>query len=71
MNLAADLQLASAFADRDLVECIPGSSYVDEIAAGGWPLDEDGMLQILDTPGLEPNIDPDALARYTGGKLKM
>ena len=39
VGLAADLQLASAFPDTDLVEYLTGSPYVDEIAAGGWRLD--------------------------------
>jgi L-alanine-DL-glutamate epimerase-like enolase superfamily enzyme len=71
VGLAADLQLASAFADTDLVEYITGSPYVDEIAAGGWKLDGDGMLAIPDAPGLGLTLDPDALAKYTGGELKL
>ncbi len=51
VGLAADLQLASAFPDTDLVEYLTGSPYVDEIAAGGWQLDADGMLPIPDAPG--------------------
>lgn len=65
VGLAADLQLASAFADTDLVEYLTGSPYVDEIAAGGWHLDEDGMLRIPDAPGLGLTLDREALARYT------
>lgn len=65
VGLAADLQLASAFLDTDLVEYITGSPYVDEIAAGGWRLDADGMLSIPDTPGLGLILDMDAMAKYT------
>ena len=36
VGLAADLHLASAFPDTDLVEYIDGSPYIDEIMAGGW-----------------------------------
>ena len=71
VGLAADLQLASAFSDTDLVEYITGSPYVDEIAAGGWRLDEEGMLQIPDTPGLGLTIDRDAVAKYTDGELRL
>ncbi|MCK5119321.1 MAG: mandelate racemase/muconate lactonizing enzyme family protein, partial [Candidatus Latescibacteria bacterium] len=46
VGLAADLQLASAFPDTDLIEYMTDSPYVDEIAAGGWRLDADGMLAI-------------------------
>jgi len=71
VGLAADLQLASAVADTDLVEYLTGSPYVDEIAAGGWQLDADGMLPIPEAPGLGLKLDPDAVARYTGGELKL
>ncbi len=68
VGLAADLQLASAFSDTDLVEYLTGSPYIDEIAADGWELDEDGMLAIPDTPGLGLTLDMDAVAKYTGGE---
>jgi L-alanine-DL-glutamate epimerase-like enolase superfamily enzyme len=71
VGLAADLQLASAIADTDLVEYITGSPYVDEVAAGGWQLDEEGMLPIPDTPGLGLVLDTDAVDRYTAGELKL
>ena len=32
-----------------------------------WRLDADGMLPIPAMPGLGVRLDPDALARYTGG----
>ena len=67
VGLAADLQLASAFADTDLVEYITGSPYVDKIAIGGWQLDKDGMLAIPDTHGLGLELDPDAVSKYTDG----
>jgi len=67
VGLAADLQMASAFADTDLVEYLTGSPYVDELAAGGWRLDADGMLPIPDSPGLGLELDKDALAKYTYG----
>lgn len=68
VGLAADLQLASAFPDTDLVEYITGSPYVDEIAAGGWRLDTDGMLPIPDTPGLGLTLDMDTVAKYARGE---
>jgi L-alanine-DL-glutamate epimerase-like enolase superfamily enzyme len=64
IGLAADLQLASAFADTDLVEYIVGSPYVDNITEGRWSLDENGMLTIPDGPGLGVTIDVDALSQY-------
>jgi D-galactarolactone cycloisomerase len=70
VGLASDLQLASALPDTDLVEYLTGSPFIDEIAAGGWRLDADGMLAIPDRPGLGVEIDPDALARYSGETLE-
>ena len=67
VGLAADLQLASAFPDTDLVEYLTGSPYVDDIALGGWRLDADGMLPIPDKAGLGVDLNHDALLRYTRG----
>ena len=67
VGLAADLHLASAFPGTDLVEYLTGSPFIDEITVGGWQLDADGMLAIPDSPGLGLELDPDAVAKYTGG----
>jgi L-alanine-DL-glutamate epimerase-like enolase superfamily enzyme len=66
VGLAADLHLASALPETDLVEYLTGSPYVDALVEGGWSLDEDGMLAIPDAPGLGISLDFDAVARYTG-----
>ena len=65
LGLAADLQLASAFPDTDLVEYIGGSPYVDGILRTPFTLDSAGCLNIPDTPGLGVELDPDKVARYT------
>ena len=65
VGLAADLQLASAFANTDFVEYLTGSPYIDEIVATRWQLDDDGMLPIPTGPGLGIELDTDALSRYT------
>jgi len=67
VGLAADLQLASAFPDTDLVEYLTGSPFIDEIALGGWHLDGEGLLTIPTLPGLGLKLNPDALVKYTGG----
>ena len=67
VGLAADLHLASAFPDTDLVEYLIGSPFIDEIKVGGWKLDADGMLAIPSTPGLGIELNPDILKKYTGG----
>ena len=66
VGLAADLQLASAFPGTNLVEYLTGSPFIDEITLGGWHLDNDGMLEIPELPGLGLELDRDAVARYTG-----
>ncbi len=68
VGLAADLQLASAFADTDLVEYLTGSPYVDEIAAEAWALDADGMLPIPEKPGLGLTLNMEAVQKFSSGK---
>lgn len=65
VGLASDLQIASAFPDTDLVEYLTGSPFIDDLAAGGWTLDVEGMLAIPDQPGLGIAIDLDVLARFS------
>ncbi len=67
VGLAADLQLASAFPNTDLVEYLTGSPFIDEITLGGWKLDTDGMLEIPSQPGLGLELDPEVVEKYTGG----
>ena len=69
VGLAADLQLASAFPETDLVEYMTGSPYIDEIVAEHWKLDPDGMLAIPSAPGLGLRLDLDAVAKYTRGEV--
>ncbi|MGP1397564.1 MAG: mandelate racemase/muconate lactonizing enzyme family protein [Inquilinaceae bacterium] len=73
VGLAADLQLAAAFPDCDLVEYIGGSAYVDDLTPEPFRLDDQGYLAIPDLPGIGVTIDPERLARYTpdaGGFLR-
>ena len=65
LGVAADLQMAAAFPDVDLVEFIGGSAYVDGILSEPFVLDRDGWLTIPDRPGLGIEIDRAKLARYT------
>ncbi|MCG6901927.1 MAG: mandelate racemase/muconate lactonizing enzyme family protein [Rhodobacter sp.] len=65
LGLAADLQLATAQPNVDLVEYIGGSAYVDGLLADPFQLDADGMLAIPDTPGLGVTLDPEKVARYS------
>ncbi|HBJ35999.1 MAG TPA: mandelate racemase [Planctomycetaceae bacterium] len=68
VGLAADLHLASAISDTDMVEYLTGSPFIDEITDGGWSLDQDGMLSIPTTPGLGLRLDVDMVTKYTGDK---
>jgi len=66
VGLAADLHLAAAISDTDMVEYLTGSPFIDEITEGGWSLDEAGMLAIPTAPGLGIELNIDAIAKYTG-----
>ena len=68
VGLAADLQLASAFANTDFVEYLTGSPYIDDIVAEPWRLDADGLLAIPDKPGLGLELDLDKIKKYTKGE---
>jgi L-alanine-DL-glutamate epimerase-like enolase superfamily enzyme len=65
LGVAADLQMAAAMPQTDLVEFIGGSPYVDGILAEPFVLDADGYLAIPDGPGLAVRLDPVKLARFT------
>jgi L-alanine-DL-glutamate epimerase-like enolase superfamily enzyme len=71
IGLAADLQLATAFANTDMVEYLTGSAYVDEIVKDKWQLDADGMLEIPTAPGLGVELDLDAVAEYSRGEALL
>ena len=71
VGLASDLQIASAFPDTDLVEYLTGSPFIDELAAGGWKLDADGMLPIPDKPGLGIEINLEALRYLSGTEFRL
>jgi len=70
LGLAADLHLASASRNTDLVEYLAGSPFIDEIVEKPWKLDGDGMLQIPDGPGLGISLNLDVVKKYTGIKFE-
>ncbi|MGI9071539.1 MAG: mandelate racemase/muconate lactonizing enzyme family protein [Bryobacteraceae bacterium] len=69
LGLAADLQLASACRNTDLVEYLTGSPFIDEIVETKWQLDADGMLSIPDGSGLGISMNLDAVEKYAGQRL--
>jgi L-alanine-DL-glutamate epimerase-like enolase superfamily enzyme len=70
LGLASDLQLASASPRTDMVEYLEGSPFIDDLPAGGWRLDADGMLPVPKGPGLGITLDLDAVERHTGVRFK-
>ena len=68
VGLAADLQLASAFPDTDLVEYLSGSPFIDEIVQNPWLFDADGMIAIPTQPGLGLKLNREALKKFTQGE---
>ena len=66
LGLAADLHLASAMWNADLVEYLTGSPFIDDLVTTRWELDSDGMLAIPDAPGLGIELNYDAVEKYTG-----
>jgi L-alanine-DL-glutamate epimerase-like enolase superfamily enzyme len=65
LGVAADLQLAAALPQVDLVEFIGGSPYVDGITEEPFVLDAEGYLTIPQRPGLGVRLSRERLARYT------
>ena len=65
LGLAADLQLASAARNTDMVEYLTGSPFIDDLVEKKWQL-HDGMLAIPDQPGLGISLNLDAVAKHTG-----
>lgn len=65
LGLAADLQMAAAMPQSDLVEFIGGSPYLDGIVAEPFTVDAEGYLRIPCKPGLGIALDPVAVGRYT------
>ncbi len=66
VGLAADLQLASACKNTNLVEYLTGSPFIDDIVKRPWKLDADGYLPIPDEPGLGIDLNLKAVEKYTG-----
>jgi D-galactarolactone cycloisomerase len=70
LGLAADLQLASAIQNTNLVEYLTGSPFIDELVETPWKLDADGMLPISAAPGLGISLNMDAVEQHTGERFR-
>ena len=65
LALAADLQLAAAMPNTELVEFIGGSAYVDGLLTEPFKLDSEGYLEIPMSPGIGVSLDPEKVAKYS------
>jgi L-alanine-DL-glutamate epimerase-like enolase superfamily enzyme len=66
LGLAADLQLASAARNTELVEYLTGSPFIDDLVERRWTLDSEGMLSIPERPGLGVELNLEAVEKHTG-----
>jgi D-galactarolactone cycloisomerase len=71
LGLAADLHLASACRNTDMVEYLAGSPFIDEIVSSPWQLDAEGLLRVPDGPGLGVSFDLDAIEKYTSVRFEV
>jgi D-galactarolactone cycloisomerase len=69
IGLAADLHLAAACPNTDMVEYLNGSPFIDDILTTEWAIDENGMLAVPDRPGLGISPNVDAIERYSGERF--
>jgi len=69
LGLAADLHLASASRDTDLVEYLAGSPFIDDLVETPWKLDSEGMLAVPEGPGLGVSLNMDAVEKHTGQRF--
>ena len=65
IGLAADLQLAGAMPVARYVEFLTPSPYIDELITEPFRPDADGLLPILDRPGLGIELNREALKRLS------
>lgn len=70
LGLAADLQLAAACRDTDMVEYLTGSPFIDDLVESKWRLDRDGYLAIPEGPGLGISLDLDAVEKLSGTRFQ-
>jgi L-alanine-DL-glutamate epimerase-like enolase superfamily enzyme len=69
VGLAADLHLASASRNTDMVEYLTGYPFVDDIAENKRELDDSGMLVVPNGPGLGISLNLDTVRKHTGQRF--
>jgi D-galactarolactone cycloisomerase len=65
IGVAADLQIAAAMPNTEVVEFIGGSAYVDGLLTEPFKLDSEGYLEIPMSPGIGVSLDPEKVAKYS------
>src|SRR5207245_4734470 len=65
LGLAADLHLASASRNTDIVEYLPGSPFIDDLVENKWKLVDNGMLAVPKGPGLGISLSLAVLEYHT------
>ena len=68
VGLAADLHLVAALPVARWVEYLMPSPFIEEIITTPFTLDAEGYLPIPTGPGLGVELDPEGVARYSGGR---
>jgi D-galactarolactone cycloisomerase len=71
LGLAADLQLASAIRNTNMVEYLTGSPFIDDLVADPWKVGSDGLLAVPDTPGLGITLNMDAVEKHTRERFRL
>jgi D-galactarolactone cycloisomerase len=69
LGLAADLQLASAHRNTNLVEYLTGSPFIDDLLETPWKVDAEGMLSVPEGAGLGVTLNMDAVEKHTGQRF--
>jgi L-alanine-DL-glutamate epimerase-like enolase superfamily enzyme len=67
VGLAADLHLVGALPVARWVEYLTPSPFIEDIVATPFRMDVEGRLSIPSGPGLGLELDPDGIAKYSGG----
>jgi D-galactarolactone cycloisomerase len=65
VGVAADLALTAAMPVAPWVEYQTGVPYIENLLATPFTLDAEGMLRVPEGPGLEIELNPDAVAKYS------
>ncbi|MEC7907095.1 MAG: mandelate racemase/muconate lactonizing enzyme family protein [Verrucomicrobiota bacterium] len=67
IGLVADLQLVAATANAQWVEYITLAPYIEKLLAKPITIDDEGNIAIPNGPGLGIELNPDGIAKFTGG----